>query len=90
MSLLSLQRNHNIDVCQEMEIHRYTIHIDHSLVAQIVKNPSAMREAGVRSLGWEDPLEEGMATHSSIHAWKIPKDRESWWATVHGVAKSQT
>ena len=41
-------------------------------------------------LGWEDPLEEGMAIHSSILAWKIPMDREVWWATVHGVTKSQT
>ena len=38
----------------------------------MVKNPPAMTETGVRSLGWEDPLEEGMATHSSIPAWKIP------------------
>ena len=39
-------------------------------------------------LGWEDPLEEGMATHSSTLAWRIPMDREAWQATVHGVAKS--
>ena len=39
--------------------------------------------------GWEDPLEKGMATHSSISAWRIPIDRGSWWARVHGVAKSQ-
>ena len=44
----------------------------------------------IRSLGWEDPLEEGMATHSSVLAWRIPMDRETWWATVFGVAKSQT
>ena len=37
----------------------------------MVKNPSAMQETWVRSLGWEDPLEEGMATHSSILAWRI-------------------
>ena len=43
-----------------------------SLVAQLVKNPPAMRETLVQSLGWEDPLEEGMATHSSILAWRIP------------------
>ena len=43
-----------------------------SLVAQMVKNPSAMQETWVRSLGQEDPLEKGMATHSSILAWKIP------------------
>ena len=41
------------------------------LVAQLVKNPPAMRETWVRSLGWDDPLEEGMATHSSILAWRI-------------------
>ena len=40
--------------------------------------------------GWEDPLEGGMATHSSILAWRILMDREAWRATVHGVAKSQT
>ena len=60
------------------------------LVTQAVKNPPATWETWVRSLGWEDPLEEGMATHSSIHAWRIPMDRGTWWATVHGVAKSQT
>ena len=43
-----------------------------SLVAQTVKNPPAMRETWVQSLGWEDPLEEGMATHSNILAWRIP------------------
>ena len=43
-----------------------------SLMAQLVKNPPAMRETGVRSLGWEDPLEKGKATHSSILAWRIP------------------
>ena len=61
-----------------------------SLVAQLVKNPPAMRETWVQSLGWEDPLKEGMATYSSILAWKIPMDRGAWQATVHGVAKSQT
>ena len=43
-----------------------------------------MWETWVRSLGWEDPLEEGMATHSSILAWRIPMDRGAWWATVTG------
>ena len=47
-----------------------------SLVAQTVKNPPAMRETWVQSLGWEDPLKEGMATHSSILAWKIPWTEE--------------
>ena len=50
----------------------------------------AMWEIWVRSLGWEDPLEEGMATHCSILAWRIPMARGAWWATVLGVAKSQT
>ena len=44
----------------------------------------------VRFLGQEDPLEEGMATHSSILAWRIPVDRGAWWATVHKVSKSRT
>ena len=43
-----------------------------SLVAQLVKNPPAIRETWIRSLGWEDPLEKGMAIHSSILAWRIP------------------
>ena len=42
----------------------------------------------VPSQGWEDPLEEGMATHSSILAWRIPTDRGAWRATVHRIAKS--
>ena len=59
-----------------------------SLVAQMVKNLPAMRETWVRSLGWEDPLEEGMATHASIPVWKIPLDRGAWWVTVHGIKRS--
>ena len=47
-----------------------------SLVAQLVKNLPAMWETWVRSLGWEDPLEEGMATDSSILAWRIPWTEE--------------
>ena len=43
-----------------------------SLVVQLVKNPPALQEAWARSLGWEDPLEKGTATHSSILAWRIP------------------
>ena len=56
----------------------------------MVKNLSAMRETWVRSLGWEDPLEEGMTTHFSVLAWRIPMVREAWLAIVPGVAKSQT
>ena len=59
-------------------------------MAQLVKNLPAMQETCVRSLGWEDPLEEGMATHFSILAWRIPMDAAAWWATVHWVAKSRT
>ena len=59
-----------------------------SLMAQTVKNPPAMWETWVRSLGWEDALEEGIATHTNILAWRIPVDRGTWWAIVHGVAKS--
>ena len=61
-----------------------------SLVAQMVKNPPAMQESCVQSLGGEDPLEEGMATHSSILAWRIPMDRGAWWATVCGAVKGWT
>ena len=61
-----------------------------SLVGQTVKNPPAMQETWVGSLGWEDPLEEGMVTHSSILAWRIPMDRGAWRATVHGITKSWT
>jgi len=47
-----------------------------SLVAQMVKNPPAVREAWVLSLGWEDPLEKGTAIHSGILAWRIPRTEE--------------
>ena len=49
-----------------------------------------LQEMQVQSLGREDPLEEGMATYSSILAWRTPMDRGAWWASDHGVAKSQT
>ena len=61
-----------------------------SLVVQTVKNSPVKQEAWIQSLGWEDFLEERMATHSSILAWRIAMDREAWQAIVHGVAKSQT
>ena len=61
-----------------------------SLVGQTVENLPATLETLVLSLGWEETLEEGMATHSSILAWRIPMDRGAWRATVHVIAKSQT
>ena len=57
-----------------------------SLMAQS-KNPPAMQETWVRSLGLEDPLEEGMAAHSGILAWSIPKDREAWQTTAMGLQR---
>ena len=66
-----------------------------TLVAHTVKNLPSMQETWVRSLGWEDPLEEGTATHSSIPSWRIPWTEEptihvahGQWASVHGVAES--
>ena len=72
-----------------------------SLVAQMVKNPPAMWKTWVWSLGWEDPLEEGMATHSHILACRIPMDRGAWraismrswrvgedWVTKHSTVHS--
>ena len=49
-----------------------------------------MQEMWVPFLGQKDPLEKEMATHSSIIAWKSPRDREAWWAIVLGIAKSET
>ena len=49
-----------------------------------------MQETWVQPLSWEDPLEEGMETHSSILTWRIPMDRGAWWVAVHGVAESRT
>ena len=61
-----------------------------SLVAQTVTNLPAMQETQAQSLGWEDPLEKGIATHPSILAWKVVMDRGAWQATVHGVAELDT
>ena len=60
-----------------------------SLVPQLVKNLPAMWETWVRSLGWEDPLEKGKATHSSFMAWRIPMDGGARQSAAHGVAKKQ-
>ena len=61
-----------------------------SLVAQIRKSPPVMLETWVLSLGWEDPLEKCMATHSSIFAWSVPMERGAWQAIVYGVKKNRT
>ena len=60
-----------------------------SLVPQMVKNLPAMRETWVRPLGWEDPLEEGTATHSNILAWRIPQTEETGRQQFMGL-QSQT
>ena len=61
-----------------------------SLVAQMVKNPPAMQGILVQSVDSQDPLEDSMASHSSILAWRIPMDRGAWRVVVHGVANSWT
>ena len=57
---------------------------------QSIKSLPAMWETQVQFLGQEDSLKKGMAPHSIILAWRIAMDRRAWWATVHGVTKSQT
>ena len=63
--------------------------VHYSLVSQMVKNLPAMQETCVRSLGWEDSLEEGMATLLQCSCLQKPMDRGVWWATVHGVTKNR-
>ena len=71
-----------------MSLHK---NVEVFLVAQTVKNLSVVQETGVQSLGQEDPLEKGMATHSRILAWRIPWTEEPGGLhTVHGVAKRRT
>ena len=60
------------------------------MMPQTVKNLPVMWETWFQSLGWECPLEQEMATHSSMLAWRISRDRGAWWITVHGVAKIST
>ena len=57
-------------------------------MVQVVKNPPAMQGTWVQSLSWEDPLEVGIETHSSILAQRIPMDRGAWWATDWGCKES--
>ena len=61
-----------------------------SRVAQMVKNLPAMQETQVQSPGWEDPLEKGMATHSSILAWRIPRTEEPGGYSPWGRRESDT
>ena len=68
----------------------HILHGRASLVAQLGRNLPAMQEAWVQSLGWEDPLEEGMVTHSSILAWEIPGTGEPGGMQSMGLQKSQT
>ena len=58
-----------------------------SLVAQILRNPLTMQETWVQSLGWEDPLEKEMATHSRILAWRIPRTEEPGWLQSRGLRR---
>ena len=64
--------------------------IEASLVAKMVKNPTATRETWAWFLAWEDPLEKGTATHPGNLVWRIPWTGGAWQATVHGDTKSQT
>ena len=76
----------------------YTIYNTHAPMVKKLSAPGllcngnlpATQETWVQFLSWEDPMEKGMATHSSIPAWRIPMDRGAWWAAVYGVAKSRT
>ena len=60
------------------------------MVALVVKSPAASAGDGGSIPGTGDSLEKEMATHSSILVWEVPRTEGAWWATVHGVAKSQT
>ena len=64
-----------------------TSYLTFCILAQRVKNLPAMQETWIRSLGWEDPLKEGMATHSSTLAWRIPTDRGAWWLQSTGLQR---
>ena len=86
-----LSQIHNVpDLALSTGYTMVSVTVKASLVAQMVRNLPAMQEIWVQSLGWEDPLEEGMTTHASILSWSTPTDREAWWARVHGITKSWT
>ena len=79
----------NFQVCCDPHSQRLTHHkIISSLVAQMVKNLPAIQETPIQSLGWEDTLEKGIATHSSILAWKIPWTEEPDRLQSMGLQKS--
>ena len=99
----TFDQNFQVKEGQEVDTQKYTVlwtqvcpfdisytHNQASLLAQMVKNLPAMWETWVLSLGWENPLEEVMASYSNILAWRIPMDRGAWQTTVHGVTKSQS
>ena len=79
-----MEKNVKKNVCICITYHKWA-----SLVAQSVKNLPAVQETQVQSLGWEDPLEKEMATHSSILGLENLMYSGAWWAAVHGVTKSQ-
>ena len=85
-SLLSLSSVHNLPHCGTKHSHSQALGlgspVETSPVAQMVKDLPTIRESWVQSLGWEDPLEKEMVTHSSILAWKIP------WMKEHGRLQS--
>ena len=91
--MISLQSTGLSRATREAEAYlSYLILFGASLVAWSVKNPPAMWEIWVQSLGWEDPLEEGMETHSSVLAWRILMDRRGAWraAVLGGRKESDT
>ena len=73
----------------QTQLSDFHFHFGASLVAHSVKNLPAVQETRLRSLGWEDPLEKEMATHSSILCLENLMDTGAWWAAVHGVSKSR-
>ena len=73
-----------------MAYYMYHVPTGASLIAQLVKNLPAMQETQVQSLGWENPLEEGMATHSSILAWRIPWTEETDGLKSMGLQRDTT
>ena len=73
-----MQHSYTMEFYHQRKEMKYSYTCWASLLTQTVKNPLAMRETWVQSLGWEDSLEEGMATHSSILAWSIHVNRGAW------------